>query len=391
MGRITRLLAVAMLLLPAMAGSAEDAPSPPANQAAAGAMAPPGQAVTPTPPAARAAANPWAELAKALPWPIAAIVIAALLYKPLTGFITAIGGRITKLSLFKIELELKPAEAAASILLDDLRTATTPAEISDSSRTMLEQLQSATPAHYALISLGNGDKWWTSRLYIAAAMMQRMRSVQVFVFVEQTATSDQRLVAVAPVDQLRWALAQRYPWLEVAWVRANLTVLPSWPPATALPTGQPQPTLPAGAHWLPDPCAPGTLRMITSDTGAFEPVMARQIAEKFIDSLQQPALPPGAPQEHWQWLSAARGYERAQRVTRELLTLLLPHEARDAWVNDLRDVPRGERTRAVLRRRLTNFVALTLEDREFSDLTNRRALLEDMAASLGEEPESGPS
>ena len=49
---------------------------------------------------------------------------------------------------------------------------------------------------------------------------------------------------------------------------------------------------------------------------------------------------------------------------------------------------RGERTRAVLRRP-TDFVALVEGDREFTRLTNRGALLEDIAAVLGEEPEGG--
>jgi len=68
-------------------------------------------------------------------------------------------------------------------------------------------------------------------------------AVEVFVFVEKTVTSEQRLVTVSPVAQLRWALAQRYPWLEIAWVRANLTAL-QWPnlamlvPRTATASGE---------------------------------------------------------------------------------------------------------------------------------------------------------
>jgi hypothetical protein len=129
--------------------------------------------------------------------------------------------------------------------------------------------------------------------------------------------------------------------------------------------------------------------VITSDTGAFDPGVARMIAQNFIQSLQQSSLPE-ATQEHWQWqaLPNAQGYERARWITRELLTSLLPREAREAWVNDLHDAPRSQRTRAVLRRRRTDFVAFTLADREFSQLVNRRVLLEDMAASQGEEPGS---
>ncbi len=78
--------------------------------------------------------------------------------------------------------------------------------------------------------------------------------------------------------------------------------------------------------------------------------------------------------------------ERGTYVTRELLTSLLPQHAFGAWTDALRDSTRGERTRAVLRR-ATDFVALVEGDREFTRLVNRRTLLEDIAASLGEEPE----
>jgi hypothetical protein len=348
-----RLLAATAILLLTFAGSvcAQGTPAP-ANQAAVA-----------------AATDPRAELARALAWPIAAIVVAFLLYAPFKLFVVAIGGRITKLSLPKIlEIELPPAKAAAPLLLDDLRAATTGAkirgiEIRDSSRAVLEQVQSTEPADYALIALGQGDKWLTSRLFISAIMMQRMRGVQVFVFVESTATSDQRLVAVAPVGQLRWALAQRYPWLELAWVRANMSALASPVSTTQLAPGQ---QLGAEACWLPDPRAQSMSLplVVASDTGAFAPSTARQIAQDFIQSLQQPSCPT---QEPWQWQKLPDGgYERARWVTRRLLTSLLPQEARDAWVNDLRDAPRSQRTRAILRRCQTDFVALTVGEREFS-------------------------
>ena len=169
-------------------------------------------------------------------------------------------------------------------------------------------------------------------------MMQRMRGVQGFVFVESTATSDQRLVAVAPVGQLRWALAQRYPWLELAWVRANMSALASPVSTTQLAPGQ---QLGAEACWLPDPRAQSMSLplVVASDTGAFAPSTARQIAQDFIQSLQQPSCPT---QEPWQWQKLPDGgYERARWVTQGLLTSLLPQEARDAWANDLRDAPRS--------------------------------------------------
>jgi hypothetical protein len=60
---------------------------------------------------------------------------------------------------------------------------------------MLEQVQSGTPADYAVIALGDGREWITSRLYVALIMTQRMRGVQVFVFAEHAATTEKRLVS----------------------------------------------------------------------------------------------------------------------------------------------------------------------------------------------------
>ena len=51
---------------------------------------------------------------------------------------------------------------------------------------------------------------------------------------------------------------------------------------------------------------------------------------------------------------------------------------------------RSQRTRAVLRRCQTDFVALTVGHWEFSELVNRRDVLEKMAELAGEQPESGP-
>jgi hypothetical protein len=200
------------------------------------------QTAASTPPVA-----PWIELAKALAWPIVALLIAGIFRRPISVFVNAVGSRITKFSIFKVEVELLPAKPAISTpFLDDIRTATSSAEISDSSRMMLEQVQSGTPADFATISLGAGEEWLTSRLYVAAVLMERMRGMQVFVFVERTHSSDRRLVAVASLRQVRWALARRYPWLEAAWARASLSVFPSYGPPEA-------PALPVGAAWLPNP------------------------------------------------------------------------------------------------------------------------------------------
>ena len=146
---------------------------------------------------APAPSTPLVELVRSLAWPVSALVMAFAFRRPIAAFVTALGTRVTKLSVFKVELELVPATSATSTpLLDDIHTATTSAPISDSSRMMLEQVQSGTLADYATIDIGTGDEWLTSRLFIAATMLERMRGLQVMAHLPA-------LFFVHPVPQIR--------------------------------------------------------------------------------------------------------------------------------------------------------------------------------------------
>jgi hypothetical protein len=355
-----------------------------------------GQAVAAQVPQPAPQSPAWVAVVNALAWPVAAIVMALAFRRPLGDFLSGLAGRVTKLSVFKVELELTATPSAAvSPLLDDIRSATTPASISDSTRTMLEQAQSTLPADFAEINLGTGDAWLTSRLFIAAVMLERMRGVQVFVFLESTPGTTRRFVAIAPLAYVRWSLAQQFPWLEAAWARAYLNIFPTPPQGTIV--------VPKGAKWLPDPRTLSvTSSPIESSSGALSPWQARQLVSEFITLLQEevqftpmtspPSSPRaavwGTPQSQMQpsVILGAKTLERASWMTRELLETLLPQDSFDLWTDLGRDFPRAQRTRSVLRRP-GPFVAMVQGDREYVRLVNRGVLLEEIAASLGEEPE----
>lgn len=364
---------------------------------------------TSSPVAPTSSSEPWVGLISALAWPIAAIAIALTFRNPLGSFLSGLAGRVTKLSAFQVELELTAAPSAAtSPLLDDIRNATTSASISDSSRMMLEQAQSTMPADYAVIDLGAGEEWLTSRLFIAAVMLERMRGVKVFVFLESTPTVAHRFVAICTLSEIRWSLGCKYPWLEAAWLRAYTTVFPAYAPAGV--------AVPNGAAWLPDPLtinpAPSPIQ---SFTGALEPWSARNVVSQFIQLLQTsasavPGPPPLLPApvaantfagpasvlapvvaqsttSGDTWVIFASGtQERATWLSKQMLETMLPQEAFEVWAEEARDAPRARRTRGVLRRS-GQFVALIRGDREYVRLVNRAVLLEEMAALYGEEPE----
>ena len=355
--------------------------------------------VPPLPGSAASPLSPWVGFASALAWPIAAIAIALAFRKPLSQFLNGLAGRVTKLSAFKMELELATAPSAAQgPLLDDIRSATTSASIADSSRTMLEQAQSTAPADFAVIDLGAGEEWLTSRLFIASVMLERMRGAKVFLFLQTTPGTARRFVAIATIAEVRWSLACRYPWLEAAWQRAYMSVFPAYPPAGV--------TVPPGALWLPDPLTLSPIPSpIQSSTGALDPWMARTVVSQFIQSLQSPAqavapaaaavpasvtapvvtVQPQAPGDTWVTFDSGTS-ERAAWVTRPMLESMLPPEAFELWMDEARDAPRAKRTRSLLRRP-GPFVALVRGDREYVRLVNRSILLEELAARSGEEPE----
>jgi hypothetical protein len=287
----------------------------------------------------------YVEIVRILAWPITALILLVAFQEPLTAFLNGLGRRITKLSLFKVELELQPAKPAASLpLFDEIRTAANAATINDSSRMMLVQVQSGEPADYAEISLGNGTEWLTSRLYIAAVMMERMRGLKCLVFVDRASATERRFVAIAQVSQLRWALAQRYPWLEAAWLQSIPVAVPlvATDPKTMLATSQ----------------------IVRSGAGAFDPQEARTLVGNFIGALQVTgALPAGAATNEWTGLRDGT-WERAEWINRELLATLLPPQTFRAHANDQPATSQPERTRAVLRCHAP-YIALIDNEHEF--------------------------
>jgi hypothetical protein len=206
--------------------------------------------------------------------------------------------------------------------------------------------------------------------------MERMRGMKVFVFVDATAVTKRQFVGTVEIRRLRWALAQRYPWLEVAYVKALDQAYPK-----------------------EDARSPA-VQSITSDNGALVPSRALQLVQSFVLSLQPQAgaaPAPGALQpqaahspgdDEDEWVTFDKGErERAAWVTRWLLSELFEeHTDFGSRVEVQQDMSPGRRSRAVLRCKMA-FVPLVDERGQFLRLVNRHAYLESLAAETGQEPE----
>ena len=84
---------------------------------------------------------------------------------------------------------------------------------------LFEQLEDVDEAlDYLAIDLGTG-RWLTSRLFIFAIMLQRMRDLRCFVFLAQEGDEGGRFLGTASPDKVRWALAYLAPGSQICEIR----------------------------------------------------------------------------------------------------------------------------------------------------------------------------
>lgn len=291
------------------------------------------------------------ELVRAIAWP--AVVVAALyaFYKPLSTFLGELGKRATKISAFHVEIEF-PALAEAQVTpftakIQELRQG---AEFSSSAKDLLDQVGAEGPMDYALIDLGRGKQWLSSRLFIFAIILQRLRGVRCLVFVATTEQGHPKhFVGLTTPDKLRWALAADFPWLERSFVVAYQGAM-----QTVVGVDQP---------------------FILSNSGAFSSTMAAQLLSNFLKEIQASIEQPG-----WIPLSGSQMWERAEWIDRESAERYLGGVLRRSWVAGSADRPRSEVFDSILRCD-GEFVAL-LEphpSKRFLKLVDRYSVIEQAA------------
>jgi hypothetical protein len=172
-------------------------------------------------------------------WGFIALVALIIFRKPIARFLSTVGGRLSKISVAGIELELAKtpsarlsSDASSFGSMDSQRLA------SDSySQTLKNALQGRPVPHsYATIDLGTGKSWLISRLFIFAVMLHLVRGVRCFVFVSDIGGLRQYVGTIA-VEDIRWTLARLYPWLERIFAKAYKDQMwqPPPPPTPAKP------------------------------------------------------------------------------------------------------------------------------------------------------------
>jgi hypothetical protein len=140
----------------------------------------------------------WSDILKfivAILWPLVTVVALVLFRRPLTRLASEIAVRTTKVSFKGVSVEfqrltpLAPAWSVSSwsAAAQNVHTLTS-SELFDSySSTLFDQLLHSKDADYAVVDLGRGEEWLTSRLYIFSLVLGEISRLSALVFLETVA------------------------------------------------------------------------------------------------------------------------------------------------------------------------------------------------------------
>lgn len=153
-------------------------------------------------------------------WPLLAALGLLLMQEPLKEFLQALGSRASRIGAFNLVVELgslPEAQPWSGVRLDDLK-AEFPASATDSSNSLFQTIAETTAADYVIVNLEDGKAWLTSRLFILAALLPRVRTIKQMVFLH--GPSELYLGHASP-SAVAEALGKNYPWLVEAYITAH--------------------------------------------------------------------------------------------------------------------------------------------------------------------------
>lgn len=299
----------------------------------------------------------------AILWPLIVLIL-LLVYRE---NIISILPNIRKLKLPIVEIEFGIVKELSQAWLTsgsvDLRRSAQPVDIADNiQKNFINQLRDPSSGDYAIVDLGIGNEWLTSRLFILAILFERMKGLKSFVFVETVQDIRRKYIGWAEPSRIRWSLAKRYSWMEEAFSKAyndiiDITIVSS---QGRLGKGQ-----------TPD-----------------DPSPAIELLMKFLERIQNVNLLPSDGRE-WVTLESEWGnryQEHAQWLDGKIIEELLGENLNRSYIlsSNLEDKGESEQLKTVLSRS-GNYVAVTRDDGRFEKLIDRQLLLEEVAKSLVKE------
>ncbi len=223
----------------------------------------------------------------------------------------------------------------------------------------IDQLTGTTTADYAVIDLGKGDKWLSSRLFILAILLGRMIGLKSFVFVETMPNLRRKYIGWAEPSKIRWAFAIEFPWMEEAFGKAYGN--------------------------LPEIQIVSKTGKLGSRFNSDDPFQAINLLQNFV--FENNKDPPPLINDN-EWVSIGpegpeQYLEHAQWLNGDSIEDLLEKDLNKSYLvsSKLKDMSESDQIRQMLLQS-GRYVAITRDDMRFEKLIDRYILLEKVSKSL---------
>ncbi|WP_164200528.1 hypothetical protein [[Micrococcus luteus] ATCC 49442] len=299
-----------------------------------------------------------------------------------THFLSAVGGRITHVSVAEVTIEL--AEVTEEGLSwrgkggIDVRGLVAAQDVNDSYfDTLRQSLMTPRTADYFVVDLrSDGRKeWLTSRLYIFTYLLSRLKDVRSVVFIAARGDIRGHYLGVASCQELLQALTAAQPWLRLARFHVEKDLVHQLA-ETAVGAEQTYPD----DLWVPPDLENRWEQMRTSQY--YEDSL--RIAQQFLQHIQW-VQPAGTADPGPTWLrlpdkpDQPPTWEHATWITSSDLTdgILRNAVQGDRSLPDDRSWSAEERVQKAAQAR-GDFLALRGPDNRFERLIDRRKLLEEL-------------
>src|SRR5260370_34442705 len=161
-------------------------------------------------------------LLKAISWPAMTAIALAVFRRPLATLISVLGQKVSKFSIGKFSIEMAQVQEMKPSTMDteirQLEAGLIPQSGNTALTALVNELQSGGKHDYVVIDFGSesAPRWLTSRLYLLCFLITLINRQLCMVFVETVGSVRKKLIGIASPEQVRWALAYKYGWLETA-------------------------------------------------------------------------------------------------------------------------------------------------------------------------------
>jgi hypothetical protein len=320
--------------------------------------------------AAGSAGSDVAGIIQVIAWPLMLFILAVVFRRQLSGIFSYAASHLKSVSIAGVSIELTEQTAQSMVQVGgmavDVRHAGTEDSVNDSTlRSFYAQIEATSALELAVVDLGQGHEWLTSRLYILSVILRRMRGLKAIVFVDNANNSHGRFIGICPSAVLRWRLANEFPKYE-----------------EALASGE----MRAAVAQTPVPKA-----FIDGDDGHFAyRDRAADLLKGFLAGVQSP-VPPAQQAELWQSLevqpTSPPVFEYAKWIDTPLIEKLLEGALDNVAVplTQFQFANREARLRIVFDHRGT-WVPLVRADGRFHGWIDRRIVVETLAGRILDVP-----